>query len=429
MPASMLPKHAARAPNTHERGGSSSLSALLVPRNACRTRPLVKTFRESRIHVPFSPVMSVQVIRKFLRALGLVILFLVVAWGGTGLYYRHIGSGPWPERTPVAPTGVFTKEVNCFHGGGYDEWIADLRGLNGYWNPLGWLLASRMPREIYEKAVATVDCRFVRYQSDGFEISGTMLAPKSSDGKRLPVMIYNRGGNGSFGAGTFFSALYALTPYAQEGFLVLASDYRGFTDSEPEKYGFDEFGGSDVRDVEKLIEFVDRLPQADPDNIFMLGASRGAMMSYLVARNSNRLRALASINGGADLEHELIYRPAMERVYAGRIPDYATRKTEVLAARSVLRWAEELPRDLPILLISGGRDERVDPQSSPRLKARLDELEHPSKLIVYPEDDHSLRQNRRVAEKEVIAWFRAHLKPDATSIVPTDSPAPVPAPD
>jgi dipeptidyl aminopeptidase/acylaminoacyl peptidase len=123
------------------------------------------------------------------------------------------------------------------------------------------------------------------------------------------------------------------------------------------------------------------------------------------------------------------FLPAMERVYAGRIPDYATRKSEALAARSVLHWAEELPRDLPILLISGGRDERVDPQSSPRLKARLDELEHPSKLIVYPEDDHSLRQNRRVAEKEVIAWFRAHLKPDATSIVPTDSPAPVPAPD
>jgi dipeptidyl aminopeptidase/acylaminoacyl peptidase len=358
------------------------------------------------------------VIRKFLLGIFLVILGIALAWGATGLYFKLAHSGTWPERAAVQPTGVFERETSCYHGGGYDQWMGELRELNGYWNPLGWLLVNRMPRSTYDEAVAKVDCRFITYESDGFPISGFMLAPKDAGTGRLPVLIYNRGGNGSYGATTFFMALYMLAPYAEQGFIVLASNYRGSTDREPEKYGVDEFGGRDVRDVEKLVELATRLPQADADNIFMLGASRGAMMSYLVARNSDRIRALASINGGSDLEHELIFRPAMERVYAGRIPDYATRKSEVLAQRSVMHWAEELPREMPILLIYGGRDERVDPQSSPRLKARLDEIGHPSKLVAYPDDDHSLNQNWTRAEQEVVAWFRSHLR-DADSAPPS----------
>lgn len=353
-------------------------------------------------------------IRKLLLSFLVLLLTVVLLWGGTGLYFKHVASGPWPERPAVAATGAFESERSCWHGGGYDEWMSDLRGLNGYWNPLGWLFGRRFPRSRYDELAARVDCRFISYRSDGFPISGYMLAPRDSDAEKLPVLIYNRGGNGSFGATTFFLAMHMLVPYAEEGFLVLASNYRGASDREPEKYGFDEFGGKDVRDVEKLLELVERIPHADADNVFMLGASRGAMMSYLVARNTDRIRALASINGGADLEHELIYRPAMEQVYAGRIPDYATRKKEALAERSVIHWADELPRDMPILLLAGGKDERVDPESSPRLAARLDEIGHPHKLVMYPEDDHSLRANWDESEREVIAWFRAHARPAAT---------------
>lgn len=348
--------------------------------------------------------------RKFLRACGVLVLLLVSAWAGTGLYFRLHDAGPWPERKEVVASGVFEREVDCFHGGGYDEWMADLRGLNGHWNPLGWLLSARLPRAMYEDAMAAVDCRYVTYENDGYPIGAYVMMPKGAEGERLPVLVYNRGGNGSFGANTFFMALYALAPYAQEGFLVLASQYRGSRDSEPETYGTDEFGGADVGDVEALVALADRLPQADMDDLFMIGASRGAMMNYLVARRSDRFRAIASINGATDLEQELAFRPEMERVYAGRIPDYATRKSEVLAERSVVRWAEDLPRSMPILLIHGGRDERVDPRNGPQLKARLDAIGHPNKLVVYPEDDHSLRQNWRRAQDEVVAWFRAHRR-------------------
>lgn len=363
--------------------------------------------------------MNRKIVRTLLLGFAIVTLGILLLWSGTGLYFKMSDAGPWPERATVQATGAFDRETNCFHGGGYDEWMAYLRGRNGAWNPLGWLLLKRFPRQMYDDAMAQVECRYIAYESDGFPISGYLIAPKHTAGKRLPVIVYNRGGNGSFGAITFAEALHSLVPYAQQGFVVVASQYRGSGDSEPEKYGFDEFGGADVRDVEKLLALVDRIPQADPDNIFMLGASRGVMMSYLVARNSDHIRAIASINGDADLESDLAFRPEMERVYIGRIPGYETRKKEALAERSVIHWAEELPRDMPILLIHGGRDERVDPENGPRLKSRLDAIGHPNRLIVYPEDNHSLHQNWNNAREEIITWFRSHTRVNAT---PPDAP-------
>lgn len=316
---------------------------------------------------------------------------------------------------PVQPTGVFSRETSCFHQGGYDAWMGSLRSRNKPWYPAVWLLPLQFERETYETAQATLDCRYVQYESDGLQVGAYLVAPKHAPGKRLPVLIVNRGGNAAFGQFVFATAMLQLFPYAEQGFLVLASNYRGADPSDPARYGEDEFGGADVRDVERLLALVDRLPQADPDNIFMLGASRGAMMSYLVARRSDRIRAIASINGQADLEAELAFRPEMERVYAERIPHYAARKREALAERSVLRWAEELPRDVPILLLHGGADDRVDPGNGPRLKARLDALGHPNKLITYAEDDHFLSRNRDQARAEIVAWFRAHVSSPAAA--------------
>ena len=213
-------------------------------------------------------------IRRIFRGFLAFIALIVLAWAGTGLYFKIVDAGPWPERVALQPTGVFQQETNCWPGGGYDQWMARLRGMNGTWNPLGWILLKRFPREMYERAAAAVDCRSVFYESDGFRIGGYLLMPNDAGDRKLPVIVYNRGGNGSYGAIVFAEALYSMAPYAEQGFLVVASQYRGFTDSEPEKYGFDEFGGKDVRDVEKLIELAARLPNADMDNVFLLGARR-----------------------------------------------------------------------------------------------------------------------------------------------------------
>src|SRR5690606_13023160 len=159
----------------------------------------------------------------------------------------------------------FLAEASCFQVAGYDAFVAGIRARNSAWTPKLWLLPWMFPRDRFEHAQATLDCRSVRYESDGFAITGWMVAPKHPPaGSRLPVLIYNGGGNGSFGALTFVDAMVQLFPYAQEGFLVVASNYRGLDDDNPVEHGRDEFGGADVRDVERLLALVDRLPYADP---------------------------------------------------------------------------------------------------------------------------------------------------------------------
>jgi dipeptidyl aminopeptidase/acylaminoacyl peptidase len=254
-----------------------------------------------------------------------------------------------------------------------------------------------------------LDCRAITYDSDGLVIDGWMVAPRHRRGP-LPVLVYNRGGNGAYGALDVDDVRWQLAPYAREGFLVLASNYRGDDDARASPGDFDEFGGRDVRDVRRLLALVPRIPRADADNVFMLGVSRGGMQSYLVARDVPGIRALAVIGGMADLAGELRFRGEMETVYAHRIPGYARDKHATLASRSVLHWAEALPPTMPVLLLHGDADARVHVSNSTRLHRRLDALGHPNKLVVYAGEDHALSGRREQARAEVIAWFRAAMR-------------------
>jgi len=254
--------------------------------------------------------------------------------------------------------------------------------------------------------LVAVDCHAITYGSDGLAIDGWMVAPKHRRGP-LPVLVYNRGGNGAYGALDADDVRRQLVPYANEGFLVLASNYRDD----------DEFGGRDVRDVRRLLALVARVPRADAGNVFMLGVSRGGMQSYLAARQSPNVRALAVIGGMADLAGELRFRGEMDQVYAHRIPGYAHDKPGTLAARSVLAWPEKLPASMPVLLLHGAADARVHVSNSTRLHARLDALGHPNKLVVFAGEDHGLSGHRDAARAEVVAWFRAAMRAPSGRVV------------
>lgn len=287
----------------------------------------------------------------------------------------------------------------------YDDFMARLAGSDAAKMAM---IQKKFPRAQYEHAQQRFDCNAIRYESDGLTILGWMVAPKAApDGKKLPVVILNRGGNGSTGALKFVDLFSHAFPLADQGFLVLASQYRGVTETELAKFGADEFGGADVNDVRKLIALARQVPGADPDNIFLLGFSRGVMQGYLAARNSNEIRAMAMVNGVVDLQADLAFRPEMENVYRERIPGYGERKVQLLRERSALVWAEELPKAAPILLMHGTADQRVAPENGPKMKQRLDALQHPNRLIMFEGADHFLDPAKVVAE--AVAWFRANL--------------------
>ncbi len=260
--------------------------------------------------------------------------------------------------------------------------------------------------EKFNSYKSKLSCINFSYLVDGNTVKGFMIKPKLASNK-LPVLIYNRGGNGNYGGVVFGAMMHNLFPIANEGFVIIGSQYRGtFIDDSPVQ---DEFGGKDVNDVTALLKIIPHIRGADADRIGMYGASRGGMQTFLALKQAENIKAVATIAGNSDLLKGLTYRPSMERVHRHRIPDYQQNKVAELQKRSVLNWIEKLPPNVPILLLHGTNDKRVSVNHSIDLASALAKNNIPHKLVLYPEDNHGLRNNRAKANKELVNWFHKYL--------------------
>jgi dipeptidyl aminopeptidase/acylaminoacyl peptidase len=269
---------------------------------------------------------------------------------------------------------------------------------------LSWF-DSMFGEDKFNQYKSNLSCRNFKYQVDGNEVYGYVIKPKSNT-KKLPVLVYNRGGNGNYGSVVFGSMMHNLFPIVSEGFVIIGSQYRG---SRTENILLDEFGGKDVDDVTALFDFIPNIEGADPLRVGMYGASRGGMQTHLALKQTTNVKAIATIAGVSDLLKRLEYRPAMEKVYRHRIPDYNENKIEELAKRSVLTWVDELSPNIPILLLHGTNDKRVSVNNSIDLADALSKNNIPHKLVLYPDDNHGLSQNKEKANRELVSWFREYL--------------------
>lgn len=261
-------------------------------------------------------------------------------------------------------------------------------------------------KEKFDFYQSNLSCSTFKYLVDGNTVNGYVIKPKLSKGK-LPVLIYNRGGNGNFGGVVFGSMMRNLFPIANEGFVIIGSQYRGtFTKNSS---AHDEFGGNDVNDVTALLDYIPSIEGADEQRIGMYGASRGGMQTHLALKKAKNIKAIATIAGNSDLLKGLTYRPEMEKVFKHRIPDYEKNKVAELEKRSVLKWVSGLSPNVPILLLHGTKDKRVSVNHSIDLAVALSKNKIPHKLVLYPEDNHGLRKNKEKANKELVSWFREHL--------------------
>lgn len=254
-----------------------------------------------------------------------------------------------------------------------------------------------------------VDVYEITYLSDGLKIQSFAAIPKK-EGKH-PVIIYNRGGNRDFGALQLFrgKAKYPVAYYfskmANEGYVVIGCNYRGCGGSE----GNDEFGGKDVNDVLNLIEVVKELPEADETKIGMYGWSRGGMMTYLTLPRTNQIKA--AVVGGAPADKTIIDRPNMEtNVYAELIPNYWENKEEELRKRSAFYFADQFPKDVPLLILHGNSDWRVKSSNALKLALELDKHRIPYRLKIYEGGDHGIQEFRDEVDYEVMNWFKRFLK-------------------
>jgi len=91
---------------------------------------------------------------------------------------------------------------------------------------------------------------------------GYLVRPRDLASRRFPVIIFNRGGFLDRGNIESFN-LVDFNRLSEEGFVVLASQYRGNDGGE----GREELGGTDLDDVSNLLATARSLPYTDATNI------------------------------------------------------------------------------------------------------------------------------------------------------------------
>ena len=243
-----------------------------------------------------------------------------------------------------------------------------------------------------------LDFYFITYKSDDQIVKGFLIEPKGEG--TYPAVIFNRGGNRTFGSLTVATMILYTSKLAEQGYVIIGSNYR-------EK---DEFGGAEINDVLSLTETLKEIEKADSNYIGMLGWSRGGMMTYLALQKSDKIKTAIVGNGPTDLFGLISDRPEMEsKVIAECVPNYWNKKESELKKRSVIYWTEELDKKSSLLILCGTKDQRVNPEQADKVAEKLTEMEYDYELRKF-ETDHYFSDHKTALNALLIEWFNKRLK-------------------
>ena len=246
----------------------------------------------------------------------------------------------------------------------------------------------------------------ITYLSDGLKVSGYMAYPKD-DSQSYPCLVWCRGGIGNAGAIDRFTACGIFGQLASWGYCVFASQYRGNDGGE----GHDDFGGDDLNDVLNLIPLADEIPQANKDVWGIEGWSRGGMMTYLTLTKTNIFKAAIVLGGIANLRCNSDESKFMRRLYEQTLGKYEdTEFKSRCETRSIVNFADKLPKTTSLLIIHGNADERVLPHDSIDLSYKLLDLKVPFRLVMLEGGDHFLKSHRKEVDEIRKNWFEKYLK-------------------
>ncbi len=242
----------------------------------------------------------------------------------------------------------------------------------------------------------------IRYLSDGLKVTGFIYKPRDVAGKKLPAVIWNRGGAGDDTVITAANYLhfYEMHRLASEGFVVLASQYRGYDGGE----GKDEVGGADTNDVLNLFPLARALGYVDMERVFMFGFSRGAQMTLQAIRRGAPVRAAAVVGAPTDLALSFRENPGIRDLITSNWAGGAARLEQNIEERSAARWADKLTA--PVLIFHGGADPAVSPTHALDLARRMGEAGNLYELVVYARDDHFVTRNTEDRLRRAVDWFK-----------------------
>jgi dipeptidyl aminopeptidase/acylaminoacyl peptidase len=289
-----------------------------------------------------------------------------------------------------------------------------------------WAARNPAPQGVREEASSVVlmaggmgTVRVFSHVVDGHRHYGATLVPLGAAPRSLPVVVYAHGGDGGVNVTDFAlytlllgeamrNFVYVIPSFRSEPLIVGAATYR----SEGAPSPWDR----DVDDALALLDVaLDRVTEADPARIGVLGGSRGGNVGLLMAVRDPRIDMVADLAGptdffdpwmrglteaalrgaprplpGMDVLNERFIQPL------GRGEITAAEFRRELVRRSPVLWAARLPT---VHVHHGTADTVVDVSQAQSLISALQRLNRNvgDSFHLYPGAGHNLLELPQVA--------------------------------
>jgi dipeptidyl aminopeptidase/acylaminoacyl peptidase len=260
------------------------------------------------------------------------------------------------------------------------------------------------PEDQYTAAISDKEIRFEKltYFSEGLKVIAYLTMPSTLKKDKYPVVIFNRGSYIRNDIAFVHAPLFRML--VQKGFIVIAPALRQSEGGE----GKDQMGGNELSDIMNLQALLKKINNADCENVFMLGESRGGIMTYQAIRNQYPLRAAATIGAITDLAKYVEEQNWEEKTLTAFWSDYNTHKKEILEHRSVLDWHDEI--NVPVLIMHGAKDPQVKPDHALELAQRFSASAKAFQLIIFSDGNHILSgADTEERDRQVVQWFKKYL--------------------
>jgi len=246
---------------------------------------------------------------------------------------------------------------------------------------------------------------------DGRQIHNMLTLPPDFDrNKKYPLLVLIHGGPHSMWRDQFFLRWnYHLL--ASPGYVVLLTNYTGstgFGERFAQDIQFDPFGRCSREINEAADEAIRRFPFIDGSRQAAAGASYGGHLANWLQATTTRYRCLISHAGLINLESQW---GTSDTIYLRELNNGGPvwEQGPVWREQNPIRRAKDFRT--PMLLTVGENDFRVPPNQTLENWSVLQRLRIPSRLIVFPEENHWIQkgEDSRFFYQELHAWLGKYL--------------------
>ena len=239
------------------------------------------------------------------------------------------------------------------------------------------LLSGCSPATVLNRLASAHGVEITRSISYGNAARQTLDVYRPKSAIAGPVVVFFYGGSWQSGSKGIYK--FVGSALARRGFVTVVPDYRLYPET---RYpGFVEDGARAVRWVkDNAARF-----GGDPDKLFVMGHSAGAYIAAMLALDvrwlaqvqltpQHDIAGLIGISGPYDILP--LRDPTLVKIFGG---------ANVMATQPISHVSAHAP---PALLVTGAKDDTVDPGNSTRLVARLRAAGNDATAVSYPRVGH-----------------------------------------